>query len=83
VAALNGLNHRSAVTGLRDLRHEEAIPLLQRIVTEDRDGDVATIAAHGIVMAAPAVAADPVRMLLRREDPDIQALAAHWLTLLE
>jgi HEAT repeat protein len=81
-AALNGREHRSAVTGLSDLRHEEALPLLRRIVAEDTDDDVATIAAHGIVMAAPALASDPVRTLARRKDPDVRALSAHWLTLL-
>jgi cell wall assembly regulator SMI1 len=83
VSALNGPEHRSAVTGLRDLRHADALPLLQKIVAEDPNDDVATIAAHGIVMMAPASAAISVRALSRRNDTDVQVLAAHWLSLLK
>ena len=82
-AELGGPNQRSAVTGLRDLRSEEALPLLQRIVDHDPDDDVATLAAHGMVMADPAAAAIAARSLARRRDPDVQDLAAHWLSLLE
>lgn len=83
VSALAGPNRRSAVTGLGDLRQEDALPLLQKIVAEDPDDDVATIAAHGIVMAAATFASDAATSLSRRKDPDVQALAAHWLGLLE
>lgn len=82
VLALNGPSHRSAVSGLSDLRAHEALALLDKMVAEDPDDDVATIAAHGIVMTAPGDAAPAVRMLAQRADPDVQALAAHWLTLL-
>jgi hypothetical protein len=82
VSALAGLQHRSAVTGLRDLRHVEAIPLLERIVVEDADDDIATIAAHGVVMAGLPSASTTVHALSQRRDPDVRDLAAHWLNLL-
>jgi hypothetical protein len=82
VSALAGPQHRSAVTGLRDLRHGEAIPLLERIVVEDADDDVATIAAHGVVMAGLPSASTTVHALSQRRDPDVRDLAAHWLNLL-
>ncbi|HEV2218487.1 MAG TPA: hypothetical protein VGV88_13060 [Candidatus Dormibacteraeota bacterium] len=81
VAALDGKARRDAVTGLRDLRYEEAVPLLEKVIAEDPNDDVATIAAHGVVMTTPA-AAGAVRTLARRADPDIQALSEHWLSLL-
>ena len=82
VSALDGPQHRSAVTGLRDLRLGEAIPLLERIAVEDADDDVATIAAHGVVMAGLPSASRTVQALSRRTDPDVRDLAAHWLDLL-
>jgi len=48
---VGGPHHRSAVSGLRDLRHSSSEPLPMRVAAEDTDDDVAVIATHGLVMA--------------------------------
>jgi hypothetical protein len=80
--AVGGAHHRSAVTGLRDLRHQESKALLARIAAEDPDDNVAVIAAHGLVMAGSEQTRQVVEGLGRRSDRDIRKLADHWLRIL-
>lgn len=80
--AVGGEHHRSAVTGLRDLRHDESKSLLAGLAAEDPDDNVAVIAANGLVMTGSESARPAVEALRRRSNPDIKEIADHWLHLL-
>jgi hypothetical protein len=82
VRQVDGPKHRSAVTGLSDLRHPDSHALLGRIAAEDADDNVAVIAAHGLVMARSVQARAAVEALRRRGDTAVKKLADHWLKLL-
>jgi HEAT repeat protein len=82
VNQVQGPGHRSAVTGLRDLRHAKSEALLGRIAADDVDDNVAVIAAHGLVMMRSALARTAAEALRQRQDPHVKKLAKHWLALL-
>jgi hypothetical protein len=82
VEQVGGVGRRSAVTGLRDLRHPESEALLAGIAADDADDNVAVIAAHGLVMARSELARSAAEALLQRRDPHVRKLAKHWLALL-
>jgi hypothetical protein len=76
---LSGPERRSAITGLRDLRHPESAELLAEIAGSDPDDDIAVIAAQGLVMMRPSATRPVIEALRRRTDPDVVRLAEHWL----
>jgi hypothetical protein len=79
---IDGPHHRSAVIGLRDLRHHSAHPLLARVASDDPDSNIAVIAAHGLVMTDREHARPTVEVVRQRKDPYIRQLADHWLQML-
>jgi hypothetical protein len=79
---IDGPHQRSAVIGLRDLRHHSANPLLARLASEEPDSNIAVIAAHGLVMTDREHARPIVEVLRQRKDPYIRQLADHWLKML-
>lgn len=79
---LDHQHRRSAVTGLRDLRHPRSQRVLLEIAREEADENVAVIAAHGLVMAGSPKAREAAEALRTRDDRHVRKLAEHWLSLL-
>jgi len=76
---MSGPSRRSAVTGLRDLRHPQSADVLTEIAGSDPHDDLAVIAAQGLVMMDPSLSRPAIEVLRRRADPDVIRLAEHWL----